>query len=83
MWSGFFNFLGVLLSSGAVAVRHRVAASGRADPAGRLGRGLAMGCYALLIAAINLETSAPGGSACRLLVAHADRLDHRRRIATR
>jgi len=29
MWSGFFNFLGVLLSSGAVAFRHRVAASGR------------------------------------------------------
>jgi len=30
-WSGFFNFLGVLLSS----VRHRLAAAGRTDPAGR------------------------------------------------
>ncbi len=36
MWSGFFNFLGVLLSSRRGRLRHRLAAAGRADPAGRL-----------------------------------------------
>ena len=35
VWSGCWNFLGVLVSTGAVAYRHHHAVAGRADPAGR------------------------------------------------
>src|ERR1700751_2862891 len=35
VWSGSFNFVGVLLWSGAVALRHHFAAAGRINPSGR------------------------------------------------
>ena len=60
-------------------LRHHLAAAGRADPAGRLSSaGFAM-VFALLIAAIiwNLGTWWLGPAGVEL--AHADRLDHRRR----
>ena len=46
MWSGFFNFLGVLLSSRRGRLRHRLAAAGRVDPAGRQQRRLCDGVRA-------------------------------------
>ena len=46
VWSGLCNFIGVLLSSGAVAVRHHHAAAGRADPPGRHRRRLRDGLRA-------------------------------------
>jgi PiT family inorganic phosphate transporter len=57
IWSGVWNFLGVLHLHRRRRLRHPVAAAGRADPAGRLGAGFAM-VFALLIAAIiwNLGT---------------------------
>ena len=78
MWSGFFNFLGVLLSSRRGRLRHRLAAAGRTDPAGRQRRRL---CHGVRAAdrRDHLESrhlvSRPAG----LVLAHPDRLDHRRR----
>ena len=79
MWSGFFNFLGVLTLHRRGRLRHRLAAAGRADPAGRQSAaGFAM-VFALLIAAIiwNLGTWWLGPAGFEL--AYADRLDHWRR----
>ena len=78
MWSGFFNFLGVLLSSGAVAFG--IVSLLPVELILQVGSsaGFAM-VFALLIAAIlwNLGTWClrPAG----LELAHPDRLDHRRR----
>ena len=78
IWSGVWNFLGVLLSSGAGGLRHHLAAAGRADPAGRLRRRLRHGVRAA-DRRDHLEprhlVSGPAG----LELAHADRFDHRRR----
>jgi PiT family inorganic phosphate transporter len=65
VWSGFFNFLGVLLSSGAVAFG--IIALLPVELILQVGSsaGFAM-IFALLIAAI-CGTSAPGGWACRRL----------------
>ncbi|MGY3360458.1 hypothetical protein ACVWZK_007121 [Bradyrhizobium sp. GM0.4] len=82
MWSGFFNFLGVLLSSGAVAFG--IVSLLPVELILQVGSsaGFAM-VFALLIAAIlwNLGTwyFGPAG----LLLAHADRLDHRSRRCER
>ena len=78
MWSGFFNFLGVLMSSGAVAFG--IVSLLPVELILQVGSsaGFAM-VFALLIAAIiwNLGTWYFGLPASSL--AHADRLDHRRR----
>ena len=78
VWSGMFNLLGVLLSTRRGRVRHRLAAAGRTDPAGRLERRLCDGVRAA-DRGDHLEprhlVSRPAG----LELAHPDRLDHRRR----
>ena len=78
MWSGFFNFLGVLLSSGAVAFG--IVSLLPVELILQVGSsaGFAM-VFALLIAAIiwNLGTWYFGLPASSF--AHPDRLDHRRR----
>ena len=78
VWSGFFNFLGVLLSSGAVAFGIISLLPVELILQVGSGAGFAM-VFALLIAAIiwNLGTWYLGLPASSL--AHADRLDHRRR----
>ena len=82
MWSGFFNFLGVLLSSGAVAFG--IVSLLPVELILQVGSsaGFAM-VFALLIAAIiwNLGTWYFGLPASSF--AHADRLDHRRRHCQR
>ena len=51
IWSGVWNFLGVLTSSRRRRLRHRGAPAGRADPRRRTGAGFAM-VFALLLSAI-------------------------------
>ena len=46
VWSGMFNLFGVLMSTRRGRVRHRVAAAGRVDPAGRQRRRLRHGVRA-------------------------------------
>ena len=77
IWSGFFNFLGVLLSSGAVAFGIISLLPVELILQVGSGAGFAM-VFALLIAAIlwNLGTWYLGLPASSL--AHHDRLDHRR-----
>ena len=78
VWSGFFNFLGVLLSCGRGRLRHRLAAAGRADPAGRQRRRLRDGVRAA-DRRDHLESRHLVARPAGLELAHADRLDHRRR----
>ncbi len=76
VWSGFFNFLGVLTSSGAVAFGIISLPAGGADPAGRLQRRLRHGVRA----ADRRHRVEPGhlvAGAAGLVLAHPDRLHHR------
>ena len=78
IWSGFFNFLGVLTVERRRRLQHRLAAARRAAPAGRLERRPRDGVRAPP-RRDHLEprhlVSRPAG----LQFAHADRLDPRRR----
>jgi PiT family inorganic phosphate transporter len=67
VWSGMFNFLGVLVSSGAVAFSNCFAAAGRTDPSGRLEARASRWCSPCC-SRRSCGTSAPGGLACRLRV---------------
>ena len=78
VWSGVFNLLGVLWLLGRRRLRHRLAAAGRADPAGRLERRLRHGLRAAdrrhHLEPRHLVFRPPG-----LELARADRLGDRRR----
>ena len=77
VWSGVFNFLGVMVSSGAVAFSVLSLVAGGVDPAGRRQRRFRDD----LRAADRGDHLEPGhlvARAAREFVAHADRLDHRR-----
>ena len=78
VWSGLCNLTGVLLSSGRGRLRHRLAAAGGTDPAGRLQRRLRHGVRAA-DRGHHLEPRHLVVRPAGLLLAHPDRLDHRRR----
>ena len=64
MWSGMWNLIGVLTSSGAVAFAHRLPAARGVDPQGRLCAPASPWCSPCSFRP-SCGTSARGGSACR------------------
>ncbi len=77
VWSGFFNFLGVLVSSGAVAFGIIALLPVEAHSSGGFGRRLRDGVRAA-DRRHHLEPGHVVAGAAGFVVAHADRLDHRR-----
>ena len=77
VWSGCWNFLGVLASTRRGGLRDHLAAAGGADPAGRQRRGIRDGLRAVG-RGHHLEPRHLVFRTALLELAHPDRLDHRR-----
>ena len=77
VWSGAWNFIGVLVSSGAVAFGDRFAAAGGTDSSGGQQRGIRHGVRAA-DRGDHLESGNVVLRTARVELAHAGRFDHRR-----